>query len=82
MRCCTTLGPCTGHSCLALLSHLVTPGSITYPMCTTHRTDTKLYRLQNPQTPIAKTTKYEQYKMDEYPAGTNAVVAVLAYTGV
>jgi DNA-directed RNA polymerase I subunit RPA2 len=45
------------------------------------RTDTKLYRLQNPQSPIARTSRYEQYKMDEYPSGTNCVVAVLAYTG-
>mmetsp|Transcript_29470 Transcript_29470/g.65271 ORF Transcript_29470/g.65271 Transcript_29470/m.65271 type:complete len:527 (+) Transcript_29470:3-1583(+) len=47
----------------------------------THRTDTKMYRLHTPQTPIARTTKYNQYHMDEYPNGTNAVVAVLAYTG-
>ena len=25
--------------------------------------------------------RYEQYCMDEYPNGTNAIVAVLAYTG-
>lgn len=25
--------------------------------------------------------RYEEYSMDEYPNGTNAVVAVLAYTG-
>lgn len=46
-----------------------------------HRTDTKLYRIQTPQTPIARTEKYDQYHMDEYPSGTNAIVAVLAYTG-
>lgn len=48
----------------------------------THRCDTKMYRLQNPQTPIARTKLYRKYHMDEYPNGTNAVVAVLAYTGV
>ncbi|GAX83529.1 hypothetical protein CEUSTIGMA_g10954.t1 [Chlamydomonas eustigma] len=47
----------------------------------THRTDTKLYRLQTPQAPIARTAKYSQYHMNEYPNGTNAVVAVLAHTG-
>lgn len=47
-----------------------------------HRTDNKLYRLQTPQTPLARTAKYDQFMMDEYPAGTNAVVAVLSYTGV
>lgn len=46
-----------------------------------HRTDTKLYRLQNPQGPIARTTKYNEYCMDEFPNGANVVVAVLAYTG-
>lgn len=46
-----------------------------------HRTDTKLYRLQTPQTPIARTEKYDKFHMDEFPSGTNAVVAVLAYTG-
>lgn len=45
------------------------------------RPDTKLYRLQTPQTPIARTRRYDAYCMDEYPSGTNAVVAVLAYTG-
>ena len=48
----------------------------------THRTDTKLYRLQTPQAPIARTNKYNEYHMDEYPNGTNMVVAVLAHTGV
>ncbi|KAL4859361.1 DNA-directed RNA polymerase I subunit 2 [Chlorella vulgaris] len=47
----------------------------------THRTDNKMYRIQTPQTPIARTKRYEQYCMDEFPNGTNAVVAVLAYTG-
>ena len=48
----------------------------------THRTDTKLYRLQTPQAPLARTNKYNEYHMDEYPNGTNMVVAVLAHTGV
>lgn len=46
-----------------------------------HRTDNKLYRLQTPQTPITRTNRYMEYAMDEFPNGTNAVVAVLAYTG-
>lgn len=46
-----------------------------------HRTDNKLYRIQTPQTPVARTQRYEDYCMDEYPNGTNAIVAVLAYTG-
>ncbi len=46
-----------------------------------HRTDGKLYRLHTPQTPIARTGNYGRYAMDEFPSGTNAIVAVLAYTG-
>ena len=46
-----------------------------------YRPDTKLYRLQTPQRPIAMTDAYDRYHIDEYPLGTNAVVAVLAYTG-
>ena len=34
-----------------------------------------------PQTPLCRTLRYADYKMDEFPNGTNAVVAVLAYTG-
>jgi DNA-directed RNA polymerase I subunit RPA2 len=46
-----------------------------------HRLDNKLYRIQTPQSPIARTRIYKEYENDEYPAGTNAVVAVLSYTG-
>ncbi len=46
-----------------------------------HRTDNKLYRLQTPQAAISQTARHGEYKMDEYPNGTNAVVAVLSYTG-
>jgi len=46
-----------------------------------HRTDNKLYRIQNPQAPIVQTVRHGEFQMDEYPNGTNAVVAVLSYTG-
>lgn len=46
-----------------------------------HRVDNKLYRLQNPQAPVVQTEIHGRFKMDEYPNGTNAVVAVLSYTG-
>lgn len=46
-----------------------------------YRTDNKLYKLQNPQAPIVQTATHGLYKMDEYPNGANAVVAVLSYTG-
>eukprot|EP00210_Caulerpa_lentillifera_P003726 g3559.t1 len=46
-----------------------------------YRPDTKLYRLSTPQKPICRSKKYMEYELNEYPSGTNAVVAVLAYTG-
>ncbi|CAN6287845.1 unnamed protein product [Urochloa humidicola] len=45
------------------------------------RTDVKAFHLQTPQTPIVRTATYSKYCMDEFPSGTNAIVAVLAYTG-
>jgi len=45
------------------------------------RTDTKLFRLQNPQAPLVQTGAQGEWGMDEYPNGCNAVVAVIAYTG-
>jgi len=46
-----------------------------------HRNDNKLYRIQNPQACLVQTKAHREYCMDEYPQGTNAVVAVIAYTG-
>ncbi|BFZ58330.1 DNA-directed RNA polymerase I subunit rpa2 [Savitreella phatthalungensis] len=46
-----------------------------------HRTDNKLYRIQTPQTPIVRPAMHDQYGMDNFPQGTNAVVAVISYTG-
>jgi DNA-directed RNA polymerase I subunit RPA2 len=46
-----------------------------------HRTDGKLYRIQNPQKPLARTKQYDALFMDEYPQGTNMVVCVISYTG-
>ncbi|KAL3199143.1 hypothetical protein MRX96_014108 [Rhipicephalus microplus] len=43
--------------------------------------DNKLYRIQTPQTPLVRPTAYDHYDMDEYPTGTNAIVAVISYTG-
>ncbi|CAK9159048.1 unnamed protein product [Ilex paraguariensis] len=45
------------------------------------RADQKLYHLQTPQNPIVRTSAYEKYSVDEFPLGTNAIVAVLAYSG-
>ena len=46
-----------------------------------HRTDNKLYRLQMGQTPIVRPEMHNMYGMDSFPNGTNAVIAVISYTG-
>ena len=46
-----------------------------------HRTDNKLYRLQTGQTPVVRPHLHNSYAMDAFPNGTNAVVAVISYTG-
>ena len=45
------------------------------------RADNKLYRIMTPQTPMVRPKLYDHYQMDNYPMGTNAVVAVISYTG-
>ncbi len=46
-----------------------------------NRADNKLYRISFPQSPILKTKTYDHYRFDDYPLGTNAIVAVISYTG-
>lgn len=43
--------------------------------------DNKVYRLLFPQAPLVRTLKYQNYDFDQSPSGTNAVVAVISYTG-
>ncbi|XP_063964205.1 DNA-directed RNA polymerase I subunit RPA2-like [Lytechinus pictus] len=45
------------------------------------RIDHKMYKLQTPQTPMVRPHSYDKYDFDDYPLGTNAVVAVISYTG-
>lgn len=45
-----------------------------------YRTDNKAYQITYPQLPIVKTEIFDEYNLEEYPMGINAVVAVLAYT--
>ncbi|XP_010775687.1 DNA-directed RNA polymerase I subunit RPA2-like, partial [Notothenia coriiceps] len=45
------------------------------------RSDNKLYRLQTPQSPMVRPYMYDHYNLDNYPSGTNAIVAVISYTG-
>eukprot|EP00039_Didymoeca_costata_P006993 m.95259 g.95259 ORF g.95259 m.95259 type:complete len:1143 (+) comp13484_c0_seq4:183-3611(+) len=46
-----------------------------------HRADNKLYCLRTPQIPMVRTRSYNDYGFDEFPLGTNAIVAVISYTG-
>ncbi|KAF9464822.1 DNA-directed RNA polymerase I polypeptide 2 [Collybia nuda] len=46
-----------------------------------HRTDNKLYRLQTGQSPVVRPALHDTYAMDSFPNGTNAIVAVISYTG-
>lgn len=53
-----------------------------FPLLTyQNRSDNKLYRLQTPQSPLVRPCMYDFYDMDNYPIGTNAIVAVISYTG-
>lgn len=46
-----------------------------------YRSDNKLYCLHTPQTPIVRSKAYDAFGLDTYPTGTNAIVAVISYTG-
>ncbi|KAI9303075.1 hypothetical protein BJ944DRAFT_166080 [Cunninghamella echinulata] len=45
------------------------------------RTDNKLYRIQTGQTPIVRPALHDEYGLDAFPQGANAIVAVISYTG-
>lgn len=45
------------------------------------RSDNKLYLLHTPQSPLVRPRMYDYYSMDSYPVGTNAIVAVISYSG-
>jgi DNA-directed RNA polymerase I subunit RPA2 len=46
-----------------------------------YRTDNKFLRIVYPQKPISRTRQQGPYLVDAYPSGTNAVLAVICYTG-
>ncbi|KAH9510873.1 DNA-directed RNA polymerase I subunit RPA2 [Dermatophagoides farinae] len=46
-----------------------------------YRSDNKMYSILTPQSPLVRTSAYDHYALDNYPLGTNAVVAVISYTG-
>ncbi|XP_034256310.1 DNA-directed RNA polymerase I subunit RPA2 [Thrips palmi] len=43
--------------------------------------ETKLYRLQTPTSPLFRPSHYDEVSLDDYGMGTNAIVAVISYTG-
>eukprot|EP00055_Hartaetosiga_balthica_P012485 m.60738 g.60738 ORF g.60738 m.60738 type:complete len:1133 (+) comp7962_c0_seq1:98-3496(+) len=46
-----------------------------------YRADNKLYSLNSGQTPIVRPRAYDEYGVDNFPTGNNAIVCVVAYTG-
>ena len=46
-----------------------------------YRMDNKVYRLLFPQKPLVATSTANEYDFQQYPSGTNAIVAVISYTG-
>uniref|UniRef100_A0A7S1KSA6 DNA-directed RNA polymerase subunit beta n=1 Tax=Percolomonas cosmopolitus TaxID=63605 RepID=A0A7S1KSA6_9EUKA len=45
------------------------------------RSDTKIFKLETPQKPIARTFMQSEIAVDDYAFGTNAIVAVVSHTG-
>lgn len=46
-----------------------------------YRSDNKMYSIITPQSCLVRPSMHDYYEMDNYPLGTNAVVAVISYTG-
>lgn len=44
------------------------------------QSETKLYRLQTPATPLFRPVHYDEIGLDDFAMGTNAIVAVISYT--
>lgn len=44
------------------------------------QTNSKLYRLQTPTTPLFRPAHWDRIQMDDFAMGTNAIVAVISYT--
>ncbi|XP_014601550.1 PREDICTED: DNA-directed RNA polymerase I subunit RPA2 [Polistes canadensis] len=45
------------------------------------QSETKLYRLQTPASPLFRPVHYDKIDMDDFAMGINAIVAVVSYTG-
>lgn len=46
-----------------------------------YRCDTKMYNIETPQSPLVRPAIYDHYHLDDFPLGTNSIVAVISYTG-
>ena len=44
------------------------------------QSETKLYRLQTPATPLFRPVHYDEINLDDFAMGINAIVAVISYT--
>lgn len=44
------------------------------------QSQTKMYRLQTPATPLFRPVHYDNINMDDFAMGTNAIIAVISYT--
>lgn len=44
------------------------------------QSETKMYRLQTPASPLFRPTHYDKILLDDFAMGTNAIVAVISYT--
>ncbi|ERL95787.1 hypothetical protein D910_00301 [Dendroctonus ponderosae] len=44
------------------------------------QSETKLYRLQTPSTPLFRPVHHDELDLDDFAMGTNAIVAVISYT--
>lgn len=45
------------------------------------QSETKMYRLQTPATPLFRPVHHDNIDMDDFAMGTNALIAVISYTG-
>lgn len=45
------------------------------------QSETKLYRLQTPATPLFRPVHHDNIEMDDFAMGTNALIAVISFTG-
>lgn len=62
-----------------MVPFLISAGTIGYNQ--RNRIDTLLYNLVYPQAPMVKTRTIELTNFDKLPAGQNATVAVMSYSG-